>query len=217
MNYSNIYKYWNSNPCGGGNEKFPYWLFKNKKVLEIGCGLGVDALRFVTNGAYYTGIDLTHKAILSSKAKIGSRGALEVMNAEFLDFPDDYFDLVYSWGVVHHTVNPRNVMREAHRVLKKDGLICIMVYNKFSIRYWFDIMFVRKILRHLRYYKYTELRRINPKPSHTEWVSWNTDTLGCPLARVYSKKEAELLLHRFNITKSWTENYGWFRVMVGRK
>ena len=216
MRYDDVYKYWNENPCTGGNSKFPYWMFTHEKVLEIGCGTGEDAQGFIRHGAIYTGIDLTHKAILSAKAKIGSQGRLEVMNAEYMDFPDNYFNLVYSWGVIHHALNPKNIINEAYRVAKPGGSLIMMLYNKPSFRY-FDIMVLRKILWHLHYYKYNKLRKITPNPTDEQWISWNTDNLGCPLSRVYTKQEAIDLLGKFELSKTWTENNEWFRIVIGKK
>ena len=209
MKYSKIYEYWNNNPCAGGNKHFPFFMFKGKKVLEIGCGTGEDAKRFVGAGAYYTGIDLTRQAIYSTKGKIGKQGRLEVMNAELLDFPDNYFDLVYSWGVIHHAINPENIINETYRVLKPGGHISIMLYNKPSFRY-FEIMVLRRLLWHLRYYKYNKLRQEMPHPTKEQWISWNTDNIGCPLSKVYTKAEVVTLLNKFKLTLNCTTNKGWF-------
>jgi len=217
MKYSEIETYWNKNLCNGGNPTFPFRFFKGNKVLEIGCGSGIDAVRFIRVGAFYTGIDLTGNAVLSTKIKIGERGYVFKMNAELLDFPDDWFDLVYSFGVIHHTVNPQNVINEAYRVLKKSGHICIMLYNKLSFRYLFDIMFIRKILWLIYYPKFNEIRKQIPYPTKEQWISINTDNIGCPLSKVYSKKQALKLLEKFTITKTWTENRGWFRILIGTK
>lgn len=215
--YSEIYNYWTKNLCNGGNPNFPFRFFKGKKVLEIGCGSGNDALKFVNTGVFYTGIDLTDNAVLHTKLKIGTKGYVFKMNAEFLDLPNDWFDLVYSFGVIHHTVNPINVINEAYRVLKSNGHICIMLYNKFSFRYLVEIMVLRKILWWLEDSRYILYKLNNPYPTKEQWISMNTDNLGCPLSKVYTKKEALKLLDRFNITKTWTENWGWFRILIGTK
>lgn len=217
MKYSEIYDYWSKNLCNGGNPNFPFRFFKDEKVLEIGCGNGNDALRFVEAGAFYTGIDLINEAVISTKVRIGLRGYVFKMNAEFMDLPDDYFDLVYSFGVIHHTINPINVMNEAYRVLKPSGHLCIMLYNKFSLRYILDIMFLRKLLWLFHYPKYNEIRKKISHPTREQWVSINTDNLGCPLSKVYSLKETMKLLDKFKITKTWTENNGWFRILIGIK
>ena len=205
-NYFLISKYWEANPCSGGNPDFPFWFWKGKRVLEIGCGTGIDTERFIKAKALYTGIDLIAKPPHILK-----------MNAEFLDFPEDTFDLVYSFGVVHHTINPEQVISEAYRVLKPNGHIFLMLYNKFSMRYLLDIMFLRKILWWLRHPKFDKIRKQIPHPTKEQWISINTDTLGCPLARVYTKKSAQRLLDKFIITNTWTENKGWFRMIIGRK
>lgn len=218
--YSIIETYWNKNPCAGGNERFPFQLFKGKKVLEIGCGLGVDASNFVYHGANYTGIDLTDTAVAITQLKLSCQyinSQIYKMNAEFLDFPDDYFDLVYSWGVIHHAVNPRNIINEAYRVLKPDGRLCIMLYNKPSWRYNFDIMFFRKLLWIFRYHKYDGIRIAMPHPTKEQWISMNTDTLGCPLARVYTKTEAVNLLVKFKAINTFTRNKNWFRILMAKK
>lgn len=204
--YSEISKFWTEHPCSGGNKGFPFWFWKGKRVLEVGTGTGVDANRFVQSGAVYTGIDLTRE----------SKPYIIKMNAEFLDFPDNHFDLVYSYGVIHHTINPHRVLDEMYRVLKPGGFISVMLYNKPSWRY-FEIQVLRRILWKLGYYKFREIRKVIPNPTPEEWVSMNTDDIGCPLARVYTKKEALDLLSNFNITQTWTENKGWFRNIIGKK
>jgi len=216
MKYQEIYQYWNTNPCSGGNPTFPFFLFRNKKVLEIGCGVGNDALRFVKEKAIYTGIDLTEQSIFLTQAKIGNQGQVKVMNAEFMDFPDNYFDMIYSWGVIHHAVEPKKIINDAYRVLKPGGHICVMLYGKPSFKY-FEIIVLRKILWYLHFYRYNEIRKKTPHPTTEQWISWNTDNLGCPLARVYTKKQAVNLLEKFKVTQTWTKENGWFRILIARK
>ena len=221
--YSEICDYWTKNPCSGGNPTFPFHVWHNKWVLEIGCGGGVDADRFMNVEANYTGIDFTDEAVFRTNLKSAMRGGhplktkVKQMNAEKMEFPNEYFDLVYSWGVIHHTVHPEKIFDEAYRVLKPGGHICVMLYNKLSIRYIIDIMILRKIAWHLRYYRYNELRKSISHPTKEQWVSWNTDNLGCPLSRVYSKQECLDLLYKFDHIRTWTENWGWFRVLTGVK
>jgi ubiquinone/menaquinone biosynthesis C-methylase UbiE len=58
------------------------------------------------------------------------------MDAEKLDFKNNFFDLVYSWGVIHHSNNPYKIYKNIYRTLKKNGKLFFMVYNKYSIRYY---------------------------------------------------------------------------------
>lgn len=217
IEYLPIKQFWENNPCAGGNKYFPFPLYHNKKVLEIGCGHGVDAKRFVKAKAKYTGIDLTDIAVELTRTKIGRKSCVFRMNAENIDFPDNHFDLVYSWGVIHHALSPEKILEEAYRVLKPNGRIYVMVYGKPSWRYNIDIMILRKILWHLHYYKYKEIRKDIPRPTKDEWISMNTDNIGCPLSRVYTKDEAIKLLYKFNKIKTLTNNRGWFRILTGVK
>lgn len=215
--YLEISEFWENNPCFGGNPDFPFRFWKNKKVLEIGCGGGIDAFRFATSGAIYTGVDLTERAVKITRIKLKGLGKVFQMNSELLDFPNDYFDLVYSFGVIHHTANPKRVLKEALRVLKPDGILFIMLYNKMSFRYLIEINILRRILWFFNHPKFSEIRNKIPHPTKEEWLSINTDNIGCPLSRAYTKKDIELLLKDFEITSTWTENYGWFRMICARK
>jgi len=113
--------------------------YRGKKVLEIGCGAGVDLLQFARAGADVSAVDLTPNAIelaTANLAREGYRGNLQVGNAESLSFPDDHFDVVYSHGVLHHTVDTQKSIDEVHRVLHAGGEAIIMLYNRYS---WFNL------------------------------------------------------------------------------
>jgi SAM-dependent methyltransferase len=106
------------------------------KVLEIGVGLGADHQRFAEAGAELYGIDLTPRAVEFARHRLAVMGLtshLQVGDAENLEFPDDTFDLVYSWGVIHHSPDTARAAREILRVLKPGGTFRVMVYHKHSI------------------------------------------------------------------------------------
>jgi len=110
--------------------------YKNKNVLEIGVGLGADHEMFVRAGAKTTGIDLTERAIEKTQSRLkifNLHSNLLVGDAENLPFPDDHFDLVYSWGVLHHSPNTAKAIKEVFRVLKDGGEAKIMIYHKYSL------------------------------------------------------------------------------------
>ena len=89
---------------------------RDRDVLEIGVGLGADHQLFAEAGSRLTGIDLTERAIDHVRRRFevfGLRSDLRVANAERLPFPDQSFDLVYSWGVLHHTPDTSRAVREA--------------------------------------------------------------------------------------------------------
>jgi SAM-dependent methyltransferase len=109
---------------------------KGQRVLEIGVGLGADHQRFSHAGADLYGIDLTERAVEHTRRRLalfGLQSNLSVGDAENLDFPDKTFDLVYSWGVLHHSPNTPKAIAEVHRILKCEGLARIMIYHKWSM------------------------------------------------------------------------------------
>lgn len=110
--------------------------WKDKRVLEIGVGLGADHERFARGGAILSGVDLTERGIDHARRRLAQAGLhseLKVGDAERLDFADDTFDLVYSWGVIHHTPDTPRAAREVLRVLKPGGSFRVMIYNKYSM------------------------------------------------------------------------------------
>lgn len=212
--YSRIYQYWTDNPCSGGNKDLEFSWWRGKHVLEIGCGTGVDAKKFINSGAYYTGIDLTDSAVFQTMLRVNNRGIIRKMNAENLSFCSSNFELVYSWGVIHHAINPHKIISEIHRVLCPEGIFYFMFYNKNSWKYYIEIMFLRKILWWLHHPKYKKLRKECPYPTKEKWISWNTDNLGCPLSRVYTRKELADLLSCFSRVQFFTSMipFNWFTI-----
>jgi len=102
----------------------PFASARGKKVLEIGCGNGADGAMFASHGADYTGVDLTEAAVDATRRHLATRhlpGTAHIDNAEQLSFPDASFDIVYSWGVLHHTPDIDRAVREVHRVLRPGG------------------------------------------------------------------------------------------------
>lgn len=107
-----------------------------RRVLEIGVGLGADHECFARAGAVLSGIDLTERAVanVSERFKVlGLHSDLQVADAEKLPFADSTFDVVYSWGVIHHSPDTPAAVRQIHRVLKPGGVARIMVYNYWSM------------------------------------------------------------------------------------
>ena len=106
-----------------------------KRILEIGMGLGADHQRFARAGADLHGIDLTARAVEHTRRRLtacGLASQLRVGDAEQLEYPDEYFDRVYSWGVLHHSPDTPRALSEVWRVLKRGGAR-IMMYHKWSL------------------------------------------------------------------------------------
>ena len=109
--------------------------YRGRTVLEVGCGAGVDLARFAKGGADVSGVDLAESAIDLARANFtqqGLHGYFEVADGERLPFPDNTFDLIYAHGVVQYTANPRQLVKECHRVLKPGGRAIFQVYNRVS-------------------------------------------------------------------------------------
>jgi SAM-dependent methyltransferase len=108
-----------------------------RDVLEIGVGMGADHLQWArATPRTLTGVDLTPRAISHCRARLaiyGLESELRVADAEALPFPDASFDIVYSWGVLHHSPDTARAIREVHRVLRPGGQARIMVYHSQSI------------------------------------------------------------------------------------
>lgn len=111
--------------------------FHGKKMLEVGVGAGTDFLQWVRTGAIAHGIDLTSEAIKNVEQRLELYNLkatdLRVADAENLPYPDNHFDLVYSWGVIHHSPDTPKCLAEIVRVTKPGGTIKIMIYNRRSL------------------------------------------------------------------------------------
>jgi len=122
-----------------GSMIFPFARFhesRGQSVLEIGVGLGADHEQYAKAGAKLTGIDLTERAVQHTRRRLQSFGLhsdLSTGDAENLVFPDQSFDVVYSWGVIHHSPDTQEAVREVFRVLKWGGVARIMIYHKWSV------------------------------------------------------------------------------------
>jgi len=109
--------------------------YQDKKILEIGCGAGIDLAHFAAGGGQTTGIDLSLTAIELAQKNFALRnldGSFQLMNGEALDFEDNSFDLVYAHGVLQYTEDPHKMSKEMYRILKPGGTAIAMVYNRIS-------------------------------------------------------------------------------------
>ena len=103
-----------------------------KRVLEIGCGMGFHSEMFARAGAVLTAIDLSPTSVKATKARFELKGLnadIREMDAELLSFPSGQFDLVWSWGVIHHSSRTGRIVRQIDRVLRPNGEAKLMVYN----------------------------------------------------------------------------------------
>jgi ubiquinone/menaquinone biosynthesis C-methylase UbiE len=116
--------------------------FRGQRVLEVGCGIGTDLVRFARGGAHVTGIDLATQSISLAQSNFELHGLegqadLRVGNGEALPFEDARFDVTYAHGVLQYTHDARRMVEECRRVLAPGGLAIFMVYNRVS---WLNAM-----------------------------------------------------------------------------
>lgn len=242
-----VHDFWQANPCGakfaaadvGSREFFAalerhryeteshipevvgFDRWRNRDVVEVGCGLGTDAINFARAGARYTGVDLTEASIELTRKRFALENLtanLRVADAEALPFSSDSFDLFYSHGVLHHTPDTERAINEAHRVLKPGGTAIVMLYHKNSYNYRVNIMTLRRLGARLLGFDWgpklvgkitgedearlrllQQMYRSDPKRflARDEFLNQNTDGAGNPLARVYTRREATAMFARF--------------------
>jgi SAM-dependent methyltransferase len=153
---------------------FTRW--KGKKVLEVGCGLGTAGACFVEAGATYTGVELSAESLSVCKkcfASFGHQGSFYVADAEQLSsvVPVEQYDLVYSFGVIHHTPHPEKVIEEIKKYMGPGSELRIMLYSKYS---WKSFLIA--------------LGFDQPEAQY-----------GCPIANTYSAADVKKLLNGFEV------------------
>ena len=156
-----VQKFWDRQPCNIKHSTFPvgtkeyfdgveqrkYFVephipnfcnfkkWKEKKVLEIGCGLGTDAINFARAGAILTVVELSKKSLDLAKKRFklyNLSAKFFLGNAEELSkfVPVESYDLIYSSGVIHHSPNPEKIVNEIEKYCDKNTEIRILLYNK---------------------------------------------------------------------------------------
>lgn len=109
-----------------------------KDVLEVGCGSGIAAQMFAEASATLTAVDLTPWAVQTTRARLEAfdlEANVFEADAERLPFADESFDLVFSWGVIHHSSDMDRALRELVRVTRHGGEVVLMVYHRRSVFY----------------------------------------------------------------------------------
>jgi ubiquinone/menaquinone biosynthesis C-methylase UbiE len=170
-----------------GFERYP-----GKRLLEVGFGTGTDLLQFARGGAIVTGIDLTPRSIEIARRRLevyGLAGEFAIGDGENLSFPDASFDVVYSFGVLHHTLDTDRAVREIHRVLKPGGIAIVMLYHRASLCYLGSIILKHGLLR-------GELLRKKTADIMSRHVEYS-DSEGRPLVKAYTRREARGMFRDF--------------------
>lgn len=176
---------------------------KDQDVLEIGVGNGSHAALLAANSKSFTGIDLTEFAVASTSARLASAGLpgrIVQMDAERMQFPDHSFDFVWSWGVIHHSSDTRQVLKEIARVLRPGGRAVTMVYHRSLWSYYLLGTLAHGIARH-GFRKSGSLHHVMQSEtdgaiaryySRADWRELASQSLDVEAIRIYGSK-VELL------------------------
>ncbi len=210
-------------------------------VLEIGCGYGFHAEMILKNSKpkNYIAVDITTEAIEATKKRLELKKLnmenVKLINADAENLPikDDSQDLIWSWGVIHHSLNTEKIISEIYRTLKKNGKFKIMIYNKNSFRYYalgifrgiFNLKFLKKNLQEInmeytdgyyaRHFTQKEVKKLlNQSNLKITKITNLQDSLLVPLpgARILCK----LKIFK-NISDLIMKKYGWFLYFEGEK
>jgi 2-polyprenyl-3-methyl-5-hydroxy-6-metoxy-1,4-benzoquinol methylase len=187
-----------------GFADFECW--RGKKVLEIGCGIGTDTINFARHGAQVTAVDLTEKSLEVARQRarvfgLEDRIRFVQANAEQLsDFvPPEQYDLVYSFGVIHHTPRPGRVMEELRKYTGPGSTIKIMVYNRWS---W-KVLWILFVYGKGQFWKLDRLI-----------ADYSEAQTGCPVTYSYSRRSGRRFLeeHGFRATDVLVDHIFSYRI-----
>jgi ubiquinone/menaquinone biosynthesis C-methylase UbiE len=170
-------------------------------VLEIGCGIGVDAIQFARGGNDMYVVDLSPNSVRLTLGRFGleKRSAhAAVVDAENLPFAPETFDVVYSYGVLQHTPDTEGTIDHVYRVLKPGGKAMIMLYAKYSALALLQT-FMHHGLRKGRFFKLWSFQRVLD-----EWTELGSKTgeLANPLSRAFTIAECKKMFHRFSTVQA---------------
>jgi ubiquinone/menaquinone biosynthesis C-methylase UbiE len=163
--------------------EFPKWW--GKKVLEIGCGIGTDTMSFALSGARVTAVDLSDESLKVAQQRAQLYGVdvkFYQANCEELSktVPVEEYDLIYSFGVLHHTPHPERALKEIQRYMGAKTELRIMMYHKWS----FKALWILFRYGWGQFWKMSELI-----------ARYSEAQEGCPVTYAYSRKDIRQFLH----------------------
>jgi ubiquinone/menaquinone biosynthesis C-methylase UbiE len=165
-----------------------------KKLLEIGYGIGTDLLMFCEGGAEVYGIDISEEHFSLAQLNFAThqrQAVLKLCDGAEIDFSSDYFDYVYSLGVLHHTPDTARCISEAYRVLKKGGQLILGLYYTFSAYHLLYLLLYRGVFRR-------ELKKLGYR-GLLSTVEYGADGIHMsPLVKTFSKRQLRRLLSQFS-------------------
>jgi len=184
--------------------QFERW--RGKKVLEIGCGIGTDTVSFARHGASLTAVELSEKSLEIARERVEVYGLHDRIRfylgsaEELTSFvPVEPYDLIYSFGVIHHTPHPERVITQIRPYVIPGSTVKIMVYN----RYAWKVLWILLTYGKGRFWRLSEL-----VARHSEAQT------GCPVTYTYTRQEMRALLerHGFRVTEVWVDHIFPYRI-----
>ncbi len=177
-----------------GFAQFDRW--KGKKVLEIGCGIGTDSASFARAGAELTAVDVSPRSLEIARQRFevyGLKARFYCGSAEELTsfLRPERFDLIYSFGVIHHTPRPDRVFAGLQNYCASHTELRVMLYSKWC---WKVFWIVMKSGRGA-FWRADELVR-----------TYSEAQAGCPVTYYYSFKDVRRLMSNFEITEMRKEH-----------
>lgn len=174
--------------------EFERW--RGKRVLEIGCGLGTDTISFAKAGAHVTAVDLS----VESLALARKRAELEGVSVEFHHadaelltkvIPPAPYDLVYSFGALHHTPHPERAIEQIRNYVEPGSTVKLMLYHRLSWK-------VASILLTQGRGAFWRLNRLIARYSEAQ--------TGCPVTYTFTPDQVRRLLAGYEITDLWVDH-----------
>lgn len=202
---------------------FSAW--RGRRVLDVGCGAGVEVVRFARAGAHTFGVDLSDQAVALTQKNLAHQqlsAGLAVADGEALPFPDNSFDYVFAHGVIQYAAHDAHVVRECHRVLKPGGIVLFQVYNRVS---WLHLLskVMKTPLEHedapvLKRYSIGEFRALLGAFDRVELV-FERFPVKSRLHKGWKGAAFNtFFVGTFNaLPRSWVRRYGWHLLAVCTK
>jgi SAM-dependent methyltransferase len=176
--------------------EFDRW--KGKRVLEIGCGIGTDTISFARAGAQVTAVDLSDESLAVARERavvygLENRITFHQADAEHLSetVPVEAYDLVYSFGVIHHTPCPENAIREMRKYMGPESILKMMMYHRYS---W-KVLWILARFGKGAFWKLDELI-----------ARYSEAQTGCPVTHSYSRRTLRDLLEGLTVQKATAEH-----------
>jgi SAM-dependent methyltransferase len=202
---------------------FDAW--RGRDILDVGCGAGVEVVRWARGGARVTGIDIAESAAALTRQNLSQQGLsarVDVADGEALPFPDAAFDFVYAHGVVQYTTDDRHLVQECHRVLRPGGTALFQVYNRVS---WLHLLskVMKVALEHkdapvLRRYSIAEFRSLLQPFEAVEIIPERFPVKSRLHKGWKGTAYNALFVGTFNaLPRAWVRRFGWHLLAFGRK